>query len=63
MEERVVEVGFCAYRIESAAVPGTDFLDEVCAEGCSGFVGLGVVEVDLEVLFSGSACGDVVGSL
>lgn len=47
MEERVIEVCFCADGVESASVPGADLLNEVGAEVCATLVGLSVVEVDL----------------
>ena len=47
VEERVVEVGLCADGVETASVPCADLLNKVTAEVCAGFVGLGVVEIDL----------------
>lgn len=47
MEEGVVEVGFCADRVEGSAVPGADFLDEVRGEVGACLHLVVVVEVDL----------------
>lgn len=51
MEEGVVEVGFGAYGVEGAPVPGADLVDEVGAEVGAAFVLVCVVEVGLETSY------------
>lgn len=52
MEEGEVEVGFCTYRIQSAAVEGAELVNELIAEVGTLLVLLCVVEVDLRLSVS-----------
>ena len=58
MEERVVEVGFRADRVEGASVPGANLVDEVGAEVGAFLVLFGVVEVDLSLSYQHRSIGN-----
>ena len=61
VEKGVVEVGFCADRVQGSAVEGTDLINELIAEVGAFLVLPVVVEIDLEATvsaFTNTLCQD-----